>query len=172
MRRIDRSPARFSSAVAGGMAIVAVGATGRYSLFAVALGAVGAGLLVVGLARSSRPAISRGVAVVFLATLAAGIEGAPPGVLLVGVTATVLAWDAGTTAVSVGEQLGRDADTVRIEAFHVGASAAVGAVVVATGYLLFSSVAGGAPVSALVLLVVAAVLLVAAVQYETDPVSR
>jgi hypothetical protein len=74
----------------------------------------------------------------------------------------VLAWDVGGSAISVGAQLGRDADTVRLEAVHIAASTALGAVVVGVGYGLYRAGPGEQPVVALVLLVVAAVLLVEA----------
>lgn len=162
MRAVDRSPARLSGVASVAAGLVALVATGRYSWPALAAGAIGLLILVVGVAQGTRARVSVGAFGLFGGAILAGAQGAGVLPVLVGVTSAVLAWDAGGSAVGIGAQLGRDADTVRLEAVHLLSSLAVGAVVAGVGYGLYRTATGGQPVAALVLLVVAAVLLVEA----------
>ena len=159
-----RRPTRLSGAVAVGAGLVAVSAGGFYSWIALAAGALGLLLVVVGLARAAPVVVSLGAVGLLACGLAAGVRGAPAWATLTSVAATVLAWDAGRTAISVGRQLGREADTRRLELVHAGASAAVAAVTAGVGYGLFRVATGGQPVAALVLFLLAAVLLVEAIR--------
>jgi len=159
---IDRSPARLSSVLAVSAAFVALGASGFYSWPALAVGAAGLVLLAAGVARGSTAAVTLGAFGLFVGAIVAGVRGAPVVPVLISATATVLAWDIGGYAVSIGRQLGRDADTARIEAVHATASAGVGTVTAGVGYGLFRAATGGQPVTALLFLVVAAVLLIGA----------
>ncbi|WP_247003720.1 DUF7519 family protein [Halosolutus gelatinilyticus] len=171
MTRTDRSPARLSgvaSCVAAGCAAIA---SGLYSWYALAAGGVGLALLVSGVARGTRSSVSLGAAALVAGAIVAGVQGAAAGAVLVSVVAAVLAWDAGTTAISIGEQLGRKAPTRRIELVHLAASAAVGALTIGAGYLLYEIATDGQPLSALVLLIVATVLLLTAILRD-DAASR
>lgn len=163
MKPIDRSPAPLSSVVSCGAAVVAGVATGLYSWQALGVGVLGMTLVGAGIISGGRGAVTVGCVGLFVAAVVSGIQGAPAGAVLPSVTATVLAWDTGTTAISLGRQLGRDAPTVRLESMHIGASAGVGALTAGTGYLIYEVAAGGRPLSALLLLVVAAVVLLTAV---------
>jgi len=158
MNTVDRSPTRFGRLLAVTAAAVAVLIAGGYSLSAFALGTVGAIVLVVGVVRGSHPVVSLGGTVLFAGVLAAGTVGAPAVVLLVATVATVLAWDVAGNAVTLGEQLGTAPSTTRVEAVHAGTTALVGVVVAAVGLVLFETVTTGAPVTALVFLLLSAVL--------------
>ena len=162
MRAVDRSPARLGRGVSIAAALVALLASGLHSRLALAAGTLGLLLLVAGLVRGSDVAVTVGAFGLFAGAIVAGARGAPPLPVLVSVTSAVLAWDAGSSAISVGDQLGRDADTRRLEAVHLTASVLVGAVTAGVGYGLYRAGTGGRPVAALAFLVVAAVLLVAA----------
>lgn len=157
-------PARFSGAVAVGAGLVAVATGGFYSWLALLAGALGLLLLFAGLARAAPLVVSLGAVGLLAGGLAAGVRGAPAWATLASVAATVLAWDVGRTAISVGRQLGRDADTRRLELVHATASGGVAAVTAGVGYGLFRVAAGGQPVTALVLFLLAAVLLVEAIR--------
>jgi len=159
---VDRRPSRTGAGLALAPALVAALAGGLYTWPALLVGAAGLLGLAVGLVRGSRSAVTLGGTGLFAGAVLAGAEGAPVGPVLVGATAAVVAWDVATTAVSVGEQLGRDAETGRLEATHALASAGVGAVTVGLAYGVYLTGAGGRPVAALLFLLVAAVLLVAA----------
>ena len=158
---IDRRPARFSSALAVGAAIVAVVAAGRYSVAGAAAGLAGLLFLASGLAVGRQVGVSVGAVGLFAGVVYGGVLGAHPVVLLVGVAATVVAWDAGGTAIDVGAQLGREADTARVELVHAAGSLAVGTATIGVGYGVYLTAGGGQPTAALLLLLVAVVLLLA-----------
>ena len=81
-----------------------------------------------------------------------------------GVIATVLAWDFGEQAISVGEQLGREADTTQLEITHAAGSTVVGVGAGALGYGIYLVSSGGQPVPTLVFLLLAAVVLTSALR--------
>lgn len=75
-----------------------------------------------------RPLIDVGTGLLFVAVLTSGVvRGTSTTALVVAGAGTVLAWDAAENGVSVGDQLGVDARTLRAELVHVGATAAVAA---------------------------------------------
>jgi hypothetical protein len=159
---VDRRPSRTGTALAVLPALVATLAGGLYTWPGLLAGVAGLLGLAAGLARGSRAAVTLGAAGLFAGIVLAGAEGAPAGPALVGAVAAVVAWDIATTAVSVGEQLGRDAGTRRLEVTRALASAGAGAVTVGLSYGVYLAGAGGRPVAALLLLLVAAVLLTVA----------
>lgn len=156
---IDRSPARLSATIAVVAALVSVLATA----VAGPLGAVVAapGLLGVffGVSRGSRRAVTLGSFLLFLGAIAGPSIGSDGPAVLVAVAATVIAWDLGEHAINVGEQLGREADTRNGEVTHAAASTVIGAGASALAYLLYISVSGGKPLTSLVLLLFAAIVL-------------
>ncbi|WP_415380134.1 hypothetical protein [Halosimplex sp. TS25] len=163
MTRIDRSPTAVSGSAAVAIGLLAL-APGVYDLTALLAGVVGFVALAVGVTRGVTGAVTIGATALLLASVLAGIDGAPVEALLVGVTATVIAWDAGGTAITLGDQLGSDADTVRLEAVRLGASALVGTVTAVGGYAVYRTAGGGVPSLALLCLLVAAALLASALR--------
>ena len=159
---IDRSPTRLGRWASTGAGVLALVSVGLYSWPALVAGVLGLSLLLAGLGRGSGGFVDGGASALVVGGVIAGAGGAPVLAVLIGVAFAVLAWDTGWNAVGVGAHLGREADTVRLEAVHLAASAAVAALVVATGFGLYRLGTGDQPVVALVLLVVAAVLLVEA----------
>ena len=160
MTPIDRSPTRLSRTVSGAFAVVALLAGCRYSWTALGVGTAGLAVLLAGIGAGSRSRTTLGCALLFVGTVIAGVRGGPVGAILVSTVATVLAWDAGTTAIDLGDQLGREAPTARLELVHIAGSAGVGLLTAGSGYLVYANAAGGYPLSALLALIVAAVLLV------------
>lgn len=161
MTTIDRGPTRFSrwvAAFAGGLAFVT---TGFYSWIALAVGSVGLVVLWIGLARGRTALVTGGAFGLFLAAIVAGAQGAPVGPVLAGVVLGVVAWDTGGNAIGIGEQLGRSADTTRIEVLHAGASLVVGAFTAGIGYGVYRFGSAGQPVAAVTFLLIGAVLLIA-----------
>lgn len=163
MTRIDRSPAVFSGSVAVAAALVSL-SPGMYGWTALATGVAGFVVILGGLTRGSHAAVTVGAASLLAGSILAGVGEAPVEVLLIAITATVVAWDAGGTAITLGDQLGRAADTVRIEVVHLGTTVLVGILTAGTGYALYRTVTGGAPVLAVLLLSLAAVLLASALR--------
>jgi hypothetical protein len=159
---------RGPSALSGSVALLA----GAVSLLGSTLGAtdalpvalLGVTVLGVGVYRSSRRGVTVGAGALLAAAVVSGVRGAGPEPLLVGVLGSLVAWDVAEHGIGVGEQLGRETDTRRVELVHAASSLLVGSAGGAVGYLVFSLSAGGQPVSALVFLLVGVVALVAALR--------
>lgn len=164
MSEITRLPTRLSSWAAGGCAVVALVTSGFYSWWALALGTIGLGFVSLGVGFGVTAGVTAGAFGLLIAALAAGVQGAPATWVMLSVLGTVLAWDIGGTAVSLGEQLGREAETRRLELVHLAGSVLVGVVTVGVGFGLYQLATGRQPVGALVFLLVAAVLLVVALE--------
>ena len=160
---VNRSPPRLSEGLALG-----AGAVGALALVvsppAFGPGVLGVIAVGVGLLRRSRAAVTLGAAGVFCGVLLAGLTGVPPELLLCSTASAVVAWDVATFAIDLGAELGRAAETRRLELVHAGASAGArarcGAVVGAVVYRLV----GGGPALAPVALLCGAVVLAVALR--------
>ncbi len=157
-----RATGRLDGSVAVAAALVAAAATGPFSTTAVALVGAGVAFLAVGVARDSRRAITAGGVGLLGGALAAGAAGAPVLPVLVGVAATVVAWDLGGRGVDLRAQLGEATDTGRLEAVHVAASVGVAVAVAGVGWGVYRAGTGGQPVAALAFLLLAAALVASA----------
>jgi hypothetical protein len=166
VRPVDRRPARLSRAVAAIAGLLALVAGGFYSWLALGVGGIGVLSLGVGLVVGATAPVTLGAFALLLGGVLAGAGGAPVVTTLVAVTLAVVAGDVGATAVSVGRQLGRAADTTRLEAVHAGGSLAVGFLTAGVGYGLYRTGTGGRPVAALVFALVAVFFLVIALDTE------
>jgi len=156
---VDRSPTRTSGRVAVLAGVAATVALATGSLPALALGAPGVAVLAVGVRRGDRSVVSVGGFGLFLAALLAGVAGAPVPTTLVGAALAVLAWDAGTGAIELGEQVGRNAATRGAEFAHLSGTVTVAAVAGGLAYGTYAATAGGRPMTALILLTFGAVAL-------------
>lgn len=155
--RLDARPSHTGTALAGLVGSVAVAGQALGGPAAV-VGGAGLVALVAGLRAGVRQLVSLGVLGLILGVLVAGAVGVPAELLLVSAAASAVAWDVADQAVSLGEQVGRGADTARAELVHAAGSALVATAAVAAAYLVFRAVAGG-PVVALALLLLGAILL-------------
>jgi hypothetical protein len=155
---IDRSPPRLSVALALGVALVGV-LTLVVSGPALGVGILGLAITGISLARGSQAAVTLGSAGVFCGVLLAGLAGSPPELLLFATAAVVVAWDIATFAIGLGEELGRAADTTRLELVHAGASGALALLVAAGGTAVYR-LAGSGPTLASIALLCGAVVLV------------
>lgn len=159
----DRRPARTSSVVAVGAAVVAVGASGPFAPLAFVPGAIGVCGVIVGLGRARRHAFLVGVAALAAAAFVAGLD-APVTAPVVSLVATTVAWNAGETAFDLGRRLGRGTETTRPELVHAAGSVAVGALTASVGYGLYRAVGSGYPFGPILLFLLAAGLLLAALR--------
>lgn len=123
-----------------------------------AAGLTGVILLPIGVQRGSRLLHRLGTAGLFAGVLLAGAAGAPPITMLIAAGAAVVAWDAGEHGIGLGEQLGSAAAMARTQVTHTGATAAVGTAVAVVGYFVYQIASSGQPTTAVVLLLVAALL--------------
>ncbi len=147
-----------------GLVLLALGllvaGTARHSvLVETAPGLVGLLLLAFGVlplrGTGSRGLVTVGTALLFVSVLAAGLFRAPVGTLLVAGALTVVAWDVGENAISIGEHLGIAAETRPIEATHAAGSLLVAGATVGVGFLLVGVGTAGLSLVQLALLLVA-----------------
>lgn len=163
-REIDRSPTRLSSALAVTAAALSAGTSGLASTLSLAAGAAGLLLVTLGVVRASRRAVTLGAATLLVAALVGAILASLQVLVLPGVMAAILAWDLGEQAITVGEQLGRETETTNLEVAHAAGSTAVAVSSGGIGYAIYLVAAGGQPVTALVFLLLAAVVLTSALR--------
>jgi hypothetical protein len=142
------------------MGLIAVGATGLSAPLSLLIAVGGFVTLLSGLLVGRREPLTLGALGIFAAAVLAGWAGAPLSSTVLAVTAAILAWDLGQFAIGIGEQLGRDAETVRLELVHAAASTAVGIAALVAGSVVFSFAGGSTPTSALFVLVVAVAVVV------------
>jgi hypothetical protein len=161
---IDRSPTQTSQLLAIIAASVALATSALASSNGGIVGVVGVLVLGAGVFVGSRGLVTGGSFVLLLGVLYGGLLAAPPELLIPGTMATILAWDFGEQAINVGEQLGRDADTQRLETMHAAASTAVAIAAGGLGYGFYMLGSGGQPVTALVFLLIAALALTSALR--------
>lgn len=159
---ITRRPSRRSTVVSVVAGTVAAGVSAVGGVLPATVVAAGVTVLAAGVWIARHRLVDLGGFVAFLGVVAAALTGASALPVVAGTAATVVAWDAGGNAVSLGRQLGREADTVRVEALHALASAAVGVLGAAVGFVLFRVGPTRQPVTTLFVLLLAAAVLVVA----------
>ncbi|MDY6817669.1 MAG: hypothetical protein SVG88_03325 [Halobacteriales archaeon] len=156
------APTKISSGIsiiAGGTVVLALGGgTGSVVAF------MGVFLIGLGLYANSRRPVSIGAFLLLAGVLLAGLSGQSPGPLVLGMITTVIAWDVGEHAITVGEQLGRNAPTTRLELTHAIGTAVAGILTAGIGVTIFRFATGGQPVAALVFLLAAALAFIVAIQ--------
>ncbi|MFC6955400.1 DUF7519 family protein [Halorubellus litoreus] len=140
---------------------------GRAVAFAtVAPALLGALLVTVSLApgrgEGTRTLLKAGCGVVFLGVLMAGVgQSATFDELALATVGIVVAYDAGETAVNVGEHLGQEASTWRVESTHLAGTAAVGVLTVLLGRALQGLQTPGLDLGQFAIVLVAVVAFVA-----------
>lgn len=152
-----------SRAVTATAALVAAAALSPVPV-AAAVGFLGALVVVAAVQRASRRLLDAGVGALVAGGLAAGALGAGPEPLLVAVAATLVAYDAGETGLSVGEQLGRRARSRRLVAARAATTVGLTAVPTAVAYGAFRLSTGAPSTAAVTLLVVGALLVAVALR--------
>lgn len=162
---IDHSPTVASSAGAVAAGMIAALASAPFALLALPLGFGGIAILAYGLFGSAdRTTVSIGTVGLFLSVIVAGGFGTPLEFLLLGMAATMVAWDLGQNAIGLGEQVGRHSKTTRSEAIHASISVLVAMLAAVVGYVVYHSAGGGRPVAALTAVLVGVVLLLWAIR--------
>lgn len=159
---VDRSPARTSAGLAIGMAVIAT--ILLPTPVALVLGVPGTVLVAAGSITGARRSIGYGLFSLAIGIVIAGVSGVDPISLVLSTLLAVLSWDAGRYAITIGEQLGRDAETTRIELAHTALNATVGIAGTGLGYATYLVVSGGQPVLAVILLLSGAVVLLASLR--------
>lgn len=153
-------PPLIAGGAAIGGAVLAALSIATVTLLGFGIAGLGGWLLVIALIRGIRWVATLSSALVVGAVLFAGLLGAPPVPLIVGGVGAAVAYDGSHYAIRVGTQLKQEAETTEPELAHVGATFAVAGGAGFVGYVIFELGAGGQPSTALVALLLAAVLLV------------
>lgn len=158
---VDHGTPRTSSVIAVVATAIGVALTAPFNVLAAPFGLAGVVIVAGALfLRDSRGYLSLGVGFGILGALLAGAYGAvPPALMLVAVSALLVAWDVGQHGVSIGQQLGRDTRTERLELVHAGITTLVIAVIDVGAFAVFQLAGGGRPASAAALVVIGAVVL-------------
>lgn len=157
-REFDPSASPLGVAVTLVCGIVAVVAT-QLSMPAVVVTAVGAVVMPVAVGVGADRMHAIGACAAVVGVLLAGLGGTPPVLVLLGVTAAVLAWDVGEHALGLGRQIGRRAESRRAMVSHVLTSSGFAIALVVVSTAVFRLARGGQSVAAAVLLAGAAALL-------------
>jgi len=117
-----------------------------------------------GALRGSTRLVSLGGLALTGGVVLAGLAGGGPEALLLGALGALLAWDVAEHGIGIGEHLGREARTARVELVHAAVTLLIGAVAAGVGYAVYRGIAGGQPMAALVFLLVGVVAAVAALR--------
>lgn len=162
---VTHGPARTSSILAIAVGLVAVVTTMFGSLIAFLVGlfglaGFGAGLFVVKNERLTLAATG----VIFLGVVLGGIWGNPEVFTVMGALMTILAFDYGQNAFSVGNQLSTEAETQRGELVHAAASFVVGSIAVTFAFAIYLVAGTGYTTAALTFVLLAAILLAWAIR--------
>ena len=160
MTTLTHRPTLLTSGIAGLAALTAVVGAGLGSVSGFGLSAVGLVVLALGLGISRRIGVDLGGAVLFLGVVVSGIGSQGVEVTVAATIATVVAWDLGHTAIDLGEQLGREPDTARLEGVRAFWSLFVGLLAATLGYGVYLFAIDGQPVASVVLLLLAACFVV------------
>jgi len=158
---VEHEPPRLSQIVSVVAALIGVASTAPFRILALPFGIAGL-VMVAGsvFVAYSRGWLSIGVGMILLGALITGLYGVlPPELLLVGVGATVVAWDAGQYGLVVGEQVGRQARSRRSQVVHIAASTLAITLVSAFVYLVYLFGGQGRPAPAVVTVVLGTILM-------------
>lgn len=158
---VEHAPPRFSQVVSVAAALVAVVLTAPFAILAIPFGLGGLVMVAVSVfSKYSRGWLTAGTGMILFGTLITGGYGTLPAeLLLVAVGAALVAWDTGQNGIVLGNQLGRQASSQRIQVVHLAGSAIAIGVVSAFAYVIYLLGAGGQPAPAVAVAVIGVVLL-------------
>lgn len=124
------------------------------------LGGLGIAFFVGGLFLGEQPFLTMGAVFLFMANLARLVVGGDLELSILGTVFAITAWDVGEHAHDLGQYVGREGRSDQAVLTHAMLSVLVGIVPVGLGYVIYSLAPGGRPLSALVLLLLAALFVV------------
>ncbi|WP_232687319.1 DUF7519 family protein [Halobacterium zhouii] len=129
------------------------------STVGLALTGPGAASAVYGAHTGNRRLVTLGGALAFVGAVVAGATGLPLSLALFAGIGALVAYDTGEHAVSLGVDVGADANVTQSVLVHTASTLVVGSVAGGVGYALYAVGPGNLPVTGLVALLVAAVFL-------------
>mgnify|MGYP000427529639 CR=1 FL=1 len=157
-----RRPSRRSVATAGAAGSFAVAASVPGGPTPTLIALAGVVALLAGVWAGRHRIVDGGALIAFGGVVVAALSGAGAMPVVFGSVAAVVAWDSGTNAVTLSDQVGGGADTARVEMLHALFSAAVGVVGGGLAFVLFRFGPTRQPVTTLFVLLLAAAVLVVA----------
>ena len=160
----DDRPPRLGLLLAFGLIGMSVALAGSGSEFSFILAVLAFALMVGGLFGRLEPLLAAGAVVLFLAHVVRLGAGGDIELSILGAIFAVAAWDVGEHTHDLGHYVGREGRSTQAVLTHAMASLLVGIAPVAVGYGVFAIAPGGRPLSALVLLLLAAVLITVGLQ--------
>lgn len=153
---VDHRPPRASQLITMLAVIMGVMLTVPYAILAIPFGVSGVALVAMGTFYTySRSWLTAGTALILLGTIVTGAYGAvPPELMLLGVGAVIIGWDAGQHGIVIGNQLGRETHSRRNLLVHTTISALVVGLISTIVFLAFLLASGGqqAPAVAVVII--------------------
>jgi hypothetical protein len=157
-----RRPSRQSVVIAGVAGSFAVAASVPGGPTATAIALAGVVIVLAGVWRGRHRIVDGGALATFGGVVTAALSGAGAVPVVFGSVAAVVAWDSATNSVTLGEQVGRGADTGRVEVLHALFCGAVGVAGGGLAFVLFRVGPTRQPVTTLFVLLLAAAVLVVA----------
>lgn len=159
---IVHAPPRLAQVISIVAALIGVALTIPFTILAIPFGVAGFILVAASVfSLYSRRWLTAGIGMILFGALITGSYGSLPAeLLLVGVGATLIAWDAGQHGVLLGNQLGRQAPSQRNQIVHVTSSALMIGIVSMFTYGIFLVGAAGRPEPAVALAVIGLVVLI------------
>ena len=144
------------AAVAAAVSVLAVAVGSTLGVAVAGAGAVG---VVFGAHTATRRYVTVGAALAFAGVVVAAARGLPMSLALVAAVAALVAYDTGEHAVTLGIDVGRHAPTGQSVLVHATGSVAVGVIAATLGYGAYVFGPTSLPVTGLLALLLAAVLL-------------
>jgi len=158
---VDHSPPRLSSGISLGAILLGVVLTAPFNVISALFGVAGLALAAGGLfLRTSRGFLTAGVGFGLFGALVAGSFGSVPSVfMLTSVSALFVGWAVGQNGMSVGDQLGSDTKTRRLELVYAGITMLTIAAIDVVALAVFELSGSGRPEPAVALVIVGAIVL-------------
>lgn len=157
-------PAKASSALALLAGVGAVGSNATAPFLPFLLTAVGFGAVAAGLVRGSRGWLAAGTVGMTVGVTFGAIAGVSNVLVVLGAVATVSTWDLSERAIGLGEQIGREAYTLRNEVVHAGLTGTTGLVAAGAALSVSRVRVGPLPLPALVVALLAGLVLLVALR--------
>ena len=122
---VTHAPPRMSQMIAVVAALIGALFTAPFATLAIPFGIAGFGIIAAGLFYTySRAWVTIGTALVLFGAVITGAYGALSlELMLVGVGSVIIAWDTGQNGIVIGEQIGRETRSRRLQISHAATSA-------------------------------------------------
>lgn len=158
---VVKLPSRTTMVITILAALVGVVTTAPFALLAIPFGFVGLILVAGGIAYAySRAWLTVGIAMTLVGALLSGGYGAiPVELMILGIGATLVSWDVGQYGISVGNQLGRQARTHRLEIVHAATTTIVLGIFGLFAYAVYLLGSPGQPAGAVALALIGVMFL-------------